>query len=63
MTGKKKKKHNLKFESYVLLWDVIEDCSLENSLSVISEGLFQRVKERARIYRRFYWEKKHVVAY
>ena len=49
MLTEKKKKHNLKVESYVLFGGQTEDLSLEDSISDSSE----EVKGGARIYRRF----------
>ena len=53
LTGKKKKKHNIKAENYVLFGIFSEDLSLEDSLSDHSEGLLQKGKGEARIYRSF----------
>ena len=43
--------HNLKVENYVSFSELTEDLSPGNSLSGGSEGLLQRGKGRARIYR------------
>lgn len=53
LTGREKKRHNLKVESYGLLKDLIEDDSLGISLSDGSKELLQRVKRRVRIHRSF----------
>ena len=45
--------HNLKDENYVLFGGHAEDLSPGDSLSDTSEGLFQRGKRGARIYRSF----------
>ena len=45
--------HNLKAENSVLSSRLTENLSLGCSLSDSSEGLFQRVKKGARIYRSF----------
>ena len=53
-TGKKKtNKNKLKVENCVLLGKLSEDSSQGDSLSEHSEGLIQRGKEEARIYRSF----------
>ena len=52
-TLKKRKKHNLKVENYVLFSRVAEDLSPEGSLSDSSEGLLHRGKGGARLYRSF----------
>lgn len=49
----RKKRHNLKVESYGLLKDLVEDDSLGISLSDSSKELLQRVKRRVRIHRSF----------
>ena len=46
--------HNLKVENYVLFSGLAEGLSPEDSLSDDCEGLFQRGKGVARIYRRFF---------
>ena len=50
---KKKKKHNLKVENYVLFSRFSEDLSPEDSLSDCSEGLLRRGQGGTRIYRGF----------
>ena len=45
--------HNLKVKNYVLFGGFSEDVSPEDSLSDHSEGLLQRSKGEARIYRSF----------
>lgn len=53
LTGREKKRHSLKVESYGLLKDLVEDDSLGISLSDSSKELLQRVKRRVRIHRSF----------
>ena len=45
--------HNIKVENYVLFGGLPEDSSLGGRLSGSSEGLLQRGKGEARIYRSF----------
>ena len=55
---KKKRKHNLKVENYILLADKTEDLSPGRSLSDSSEGLLWRSKRGTRIHREEFWPQR-----